>query len=53
MTAAILATARVEYLSRAKPLYNLKEMTHGKQNYYNDDKILHCQFVTQPLDKNH
>lgn len=28
-------------------------MSHGKQNHDNDNKILHCHFVTQPLDKNH
>lgn len=27
-------------------------MSHGKQHYCNDDQILHCHFVTQPLDKN-
>lgn len=28
-------------------------MSHGEQKHYNEDKILHCQFVTQPLAKNH
>lgn len=28
-------------------------MSHGEQNHDNADKILHCPFVTQPLEKNH
>lgn len=51
MTAAILATASWASVY-SKAFIKFEGNEPWQAEHYNDDQILHCHFVTQPLDKN-